>query len=181
MVGLPGGCGGALPPLSGLAHPESGQHSARDLEVPRGVADSWVSPTRLSPCQCHHPGPAELRAVLRGRAAVPAEPPHAVPGPLPPRACSRDQPEGSHLPKRAGHRPLPQQVGLQGGPRGVSFGLCVYMHVHVCVLRHRCMRAHTSHVCTGHTHVDANTCTRVYWQAWASGEWAGVERRQNSV
>ena len=48
--------------------------------------------------------------------------------------------------------------------------VCVYMHVCVCVLRHRYMCAHTSHACTGHTHVDALTCTRVSWQAWASGE-----------
>ena len=61
-------------------------------------------------------------------------------------------------------------VGLEAFP-------LVCMCVHVSVLRHRYMCAHTSHTCTGHTHVDAHTCTCV--QAWASGEWAGVEKRQN--
>lgn len=63
--------------------------------------------------------------------------------------------------------------------RRFLWSVCVYVRVHVCVLRHRYMCAHSSHACTRHTHVDAHTCTHVYWQAWASGEWAGVEKRQN--
>lgn len=60
------------------------------------------------------------------------------------------------------------------GPRGVSFGLCTRMYMCACLDTDA--RVHTPVTCTGHTHVDAHTCTRVSWQAWASGEWAGLKR-----
>lgn len=157
----------------GCSHSESGRQAAHHARCPRLRAALQGLPLhcRLQLC---HPGAAELRAGLRRQAAVPAEPPHTAPGPLPPCAPRRGQPEGCHLPQRAGHQPLPQQVGRRAGLQcahgDTDTQRCMHTptHMRTCI----CTREY-SHACR-HMHPDTNTRGHMYSWGWDMQVWAGV-------